>query len=132
MTKFNMMYLLLYFEVFIQRGTAILYIKYFGTPRLLAWKHYFEVYLRSITWAGGSVFVLTHSIVDFISTICTGLITVLDRWGRHLPIYDQALRFVGYDKEDNKLYRNHLSLERIMNTDHFCFRKLITKPVHIR
>ena len=28
--------------------------------------------------------------------------------------------------------KNHLSKERVMNTDHFCFRKPVTKLVHIR
>ena len=32
--------------------------------------------------------------------------------------------------EDNKLYKSS-SKKRVMNTDHFCFRKPITKGVHI-
>ena len=38
---------------------------------------------------------------------------------------DQTLELGNY-------YRNHLSKEQVISTDHFCFRKPVTKLVHIR
>ena len=43
MTKFNMMYVLLHFEIFKEGGNDIRY-KSLGSPSLLARKPYFEVH----------------------------------------------------------------------------------------